>query len=308
MKVLSWILGIIAFFVIANVVVVILSYFEVFGSALPRTREEWDTLANISGGIVGPTLSFLAIIVALITLALQREDLKKQDTENKRIQRAQEKDAKEQKRLQLLSSYEDNFFKQLTVLHDFVINTQVAIKPASKEYSTTPTYYNGYECFKHIHNSFIQAREPDQAGCIDVEKLKLDIRYTYNKNYNKFGHITGQFFRRLFRVIEYVDSLPFTLFTNETEHTTKRDELINIITSQLSVDQLALLFYNAHTNYGDKFIPLINKYSLLNGMLSHELSDKRLASNILISSNAGILTIDETNRVIIDSHLEKSNK
>ncbi|NLU37727.1 MAG: hypothetical protein GXX78_02405 [Bacteroidales bacterium] len=97
----------------------------------------------------------------------------------------------------------------------------------------------------------------------------------YNNQESRLGH----YFRTLYNIIKYIDT------TNGID----RQFYVNIVRSQLCVDELIILFYNCLSCFGnEKFKPLVEKYGILEGLSDVYLlkpSHKALYNNTAFQEN-----------------------
>ena len=91
------------------------------------------------------------------------------------------------------------------------------------------------------------------------------LHQTYKGFYEEYQHLLGHYFRNLYTIIKMVD---------QSSIERKRD-YTNIIRAQLSSSELVLLCYNCISPWGEKFKPLVEKYSLLKTLPEGSLADER---------------------------------
>ena len=125
------------------------------------------------------------------------------------------------------------------------------------------------------HKVFVETQYPQAAQKRSMEeKLKI-INYIYEKFYTKFQGDLGHYFRTLYHVIKFVDSCDLLNDGNEKQTIKNKRRYTSIVRAQLSQYELALLFYNGVSDYGEeKFKPLIERYGLLENFNTKDLPDQ----------------------------------
>jgi len=270
---------------------ILILYFVHFHDGFDGVQATWGAFGDLLGGTLGPLLSFTAVIVALKTLELQRLDIKDQDIENKRIQRKQEDDSNTQRKLFERSEFESSFFNLLKIHNDSVAMIEIStniihndVFPAQHE----TVYSRGLICFKIIYDTWSSNY---YGASLDVAHDHHSvIQSKYETIYSEFGHIIGQYFRRLFNIIEYIDKHQGS-FWGETEVEIKRNKkkYMKLLRSQLSVYELKLLFYNTLTTYGNEFRNFIEHYELLKGVITRENDDTGFSNDLIWANTNNFL-------------------
>lgn len=160
-------------------------------------------------------------------------------------------------------TFENSLFRMLSLHNDVVNSIQIVKEVDTGELLNIKTYYatTGRECFKdfyeHLSNYYVQSKKTVEFDRI-VE--------AYDSLYIQDGHHTGQYFRRLFNIIRYIDKQPHDLFTQEEKY-----EYARIVRSQLSNFEIKLLLYNSLTPKGNDFADFIKRYKLLKGIAGEDL-------------------------------------
>lgn len=97
----------------------------------------------------------------------------------------------------------------------------------------------------------------------------LMIFVSYDTFYKKYHNNLGHYFRSLYRIVKYVDE---TDLINSKE---QKEFYTDYIRSQFSSFEHLLLFYNCISDKGfSNFLPLLNKYDLLDGLDKNLLIDE----------------------------------
>ena len=199
-----------------------------------RPSEIGDTLAGIAGA-----LAFLWIIV---TVLLQSQELKEQREELKR-NREESEIMNQSLRLQI---FESTFFSLLKTHNDIVNSIDLVKQNASGVQLTT----TGRDCFNTFYNRL--RSKYDQYKCNgDEEGLEIAYTFFWTRHQGELGH----YFRFLYRAFKILDESEIT-----------EDYHIKLLRSQLSDQEMLLLFYNCVSLHGKKFKTLAEKFALFDNM------------------------------------------
>lgn len=230
---------------------------------MPST--ERGTLGDMFG-TVNSLFSGLALAGIILTILLQRKELK--------LQREELSDTREEFKTQnetlKLQRFENTFFNLLNLHHQIVSGIDYryykSFGPFKRNEEKEIVIINGRDVFKYFYNEM-----KDRLSYEDYTKHYLNA---YENVQTDFGH----YFRNLYRMIKLVDETNFTQnHTNELkkEEFKIRYQYICIIRSQISDYELLWLFYNCLSNNGiDKFKPLIEKYSFFKNLPRNLISNE----------------------------------
>jgi hypothetical protein len=122
----------------------------------------------------------------------------------------------------------------------------------------------------------------------------------YNFVYNNLATDFGHYFRNLYRIIKMIHETEFD--KNQINNYKIKYSYTSIIRAQLSDDEISWLFFNALSNRGRKFKPLLEKYSLLKGIAINNKTYKYYS--VLYDTAAFINPITDSE---IDTHLKKES-
>lgn len=247
-------------------IVTLITYFVTFGGGLSNNANDWSAFGGLVGGIFGPVFSFVTIVIAFITLRIQQKEI-----------RDQQLDADEQKRMVRLSSFESNFFNQLKIFNDSISQIRHNVHG-----------FMGAAFFKRLYDDwcdgFPQCARSNASYCTCIQEQ-------YEKLYRDHGENTGPYFRRLYSILSYIDEQPDSLFSSDNnEALSIKYSYVKIVRSQLSINELKILFYNSLTDYGMNFLPIIERYSFLRGIVTSENSDPKLVGDLEWAKEKGFLT------------------
>ena len=222
-----------------------LSQFNVFGK---------DNFKPESANVLIAGLAFAGVIIGLFQqqaeIQMQREDLELQRDE----MRLTREEIHEQNRTFTTQRFENTFFNMLNLHHDII--DKIKVKDIGGNKDGRDAFGSLLRFVKEVFN------KASASDTIDKWVLFNDL---YTNFYNKYNSELGHYFRNLYRIIKIIDN---TTFSNDKkiDHITKY-EYTSIVRSQLSDDELLLLYYNCGTRNGmDFFRPYIEKYTLFKNL------------------------------------------
>jgi hypothetical protein len=221
------------------------------------------------GGTLNPLLTFLTFCIVLMTLFLQRAELRESRIEMKRSAAALEKQAllyEDQK-------FESNFFQLLGMFNSAISSIDLrGVNPPDVGGRSGTQYYDirGRDCFyehyKILKFSYNQTQKEylDKYVVPESESEKMQqfliienerIQKAYEDFWRDAQQDLGHYFRILYNIIRFID-----------ESNRNPIPYIRILRSQLSDYELLLLFYNCHTETGKKMKIYVERFSLLNNL------------------------------------------
>jgi hypothetical protein len=214
-----------------------------------------DTLGQTGdfiGGMLNPLLSFVAFLGVLYSISLQRRDF--------RIQRedlaATQAEARLQKDALARQGFEATFFRMLS-LHQEVLNSidLIVSKPKGA--------IRGRDCFRTFHTRLegcygnqVRAGKPEAEAIVDG----------YADFWGQHSQEMGHYFRYLFNICRFVHQANVPTLPDEVTKPSVKYRYMRILRAQLSDFELAMLFYNMHTENGEKFKFYSREYNLLDNM------------------------------------------
>ena len=223
-------------------------------------------------------LAFAGLIITILLqrrdLRLQRKDLKMQRKElqvtNKQLE-GQKEQLEEQNKTLKVQRFENTFFKMLSQFQEIVSSISYTYVDYKKDYATVTGREAFYESFEvaphkcdipdwnpvHLNNEYKGMRELIRGHGLDGYMDSFTPSY--------FDH----YFRFLYRILKFVQTSPLvTEFNEEYEYT-------SMLRAMLSRYELVWLYYNGLSNYGnEKLKPLIERYAMLKNLRGDLLADK----------------------------------
>lgn len=206
--------------------------------------------AGDSFGAVNALFSGLALSGVVLSLHMQREELRAQREELK-LTRQEIQGQKEVWESQKF----DNLFFNLLDLHERNVKTIYKSNTMTSSKGATKTKRYGREAIKYTSDRLSHDYQDYfryQTGN-NLDKNSLDAIYT--DTINSEMHILGHYFRQLYRI-------SLIIHDNDSLKQEEKKQYFKIFASQLSTDELLLLFFNCSTEYGKNFKVLIEEYSM----------------------------------------------
>ncbi len=239
----------------------ILIFFINIAFALVLGMNEMDKIGawgDFLGGTLNPILTFITFTGLLITIVLQKTELREAREEFKRSANALEL----QHTAINKQSFEATFFQMLTLHNTIVESLQVVVVDGENE---TEEVFRGRECFNLFYTelSDIYKIKLSKKGAPYTGNPKETIRSAYKVFWNTRNRILAHYFRYLYNVVRFVKESPFC-----------DDTYLRLIRSQLSDQELLMLFYNCMTEQGDNFRKLTEEFSLLDNLNPMHLLDR----------------------------------
>ncbi|MBE7661498.1 putative phage abortive infection protein [Tenacibaculum finnmarkense] len=232
---------------IIAVILIFSSWYYTYKQLIILPNDARGTFGDMFGSI-NALYSGLAFAGIIVTILLQRQELKSQRQELKQTR----KEFEIQNETLKLQRFENTFFNLLSLHHQIVdsidldiekrksssITAQAILMKRSLGESTSQDYdriiIKGRDVFKRRYES-LKHHLSTTSNLDLVNKTYLEV---YDVVQTDFGH----YFRNLYRMVKLVDNSTFS--SNENEDFNKKYEYTSIIRSQLSDYELLWLFYN----------------------------------------------------------------
>lgn len=183
---------------------------------------------DIMAGTVGILLSFASTLFLFITFKEQRKQFELSETSHK------------------IASFEDTFFNIMSLLSDVRRTTIESLK--NHDINSIEGYYYKYVSYfiavkkSSIVEEYFKELASDNTIDSVVDAAKHEVGLCYKEFVDKAEGNIGYFFRYIFNTIRFVKEQDGSIITKQ--------RYINLLQSQLSDEELALLFYDAISPYG----------------------------------------------------------
>ena len=214
---------------------------------------------DFASGTTVPLLTFVSFLAVVATLRMQKDQLEMQKKEiQNSIVEMQEtrKEMQEQSKTLSIQRFESTFFNMVN-LHNEIVKTLSEKNHFAEE--TGELYFVGRQIFpsafnefRYIHNELLTSG--NLTGATEIERIQQVYHQFFENRESQLGH----YFRNLYRILKFIDEAPLMDGEKRT--------YVGIIKAQLSSYELALLLYNGLSNQGNKFLPLMQKYNLLDNL------------------------------------------
>ncbi len=208
------------------------------------------TFGDFIGGSLNPIFTLMTFFGVIVTIALQKLELRAAREEYKKSADALGTQA-----------VENTFFNMLNLHHritenlnfpdlDFDIDGDGEAISFESSISSNINKYNGTSAFTgFLHKVALGNRTKDEVLSI----------YAHIQNY--YNHIFGHYFRNLYQIMKFVDE--HTIIENH-----QKKKYMSILRAQLSTGELSVLFMNCSGSMVDngEFRKLLIKYKMLEHM------------------------------------------
>lgn len=253
-------------------IALLLAYGVYFGLVenLPKGGpDSWGQFGDFLGGLLNPVVGTITIVLLVrtlqqqgkaveyqrIELVEQRKELKLQREETERSTKAL---SAQNKAIQM-QSFEQTFFAWLQSYRQFVNSLQSG-------------NLHGFLVLQHGVNTYAAGRLEtvkslfehwskqhfESAGPKPLEPRFIEKRAAYEESYKSNHAILGPLLRSLYRLIDWIDKSPIPIGG--------KWHYVAIVRSQLTWPEMMILAYNGTTARGQKFVPLVEKYALLDNL------------------------------------------
>jgi hypothetical protein len=250
----------IALFVIAGIalcVVGIMAYIGVQNSSDFKDMGPWG---DFFGGTLNPILTTFTFFAVLTTVYLQVKELALTRRELERSADALEKQIAASDR----QIFENAFFQMLN-LHNNIVNSIDLTDQNGQSVRGRDCFRRFYSDLRRYYSNEVsrdKKRAQDTNSEPESDEILLDTAY---KRFWEGAQVDlGHYFRYLFNVIRFIDN-----------NKVSDDFHIKLLRSQLSDQELGLLFYNALSAQGAAFRPYIERFALFDNMPMKWLFNKR---------------------------------
>jgi predicted SnoaL-like aldol condensation-catalyzing enzyme len=214
-----------------------------FGTSNVDKFKELGPWGDFFGGVLNPILTFFAFLGVLITIVLQKIELNLTRAELERSADALETQIDAIRK----QNFEATFFQMLT-LHNNIVNSIDLVN------SQTGVRTSGRDCFRVFYTRLTKIYRDRQKRMGTKFQDDKILAVSYRAFWKEAQLDLGHYFRFLFNMIRFVKENP--------EHI----NYVKLIRSQLSDQELLLLFYNCLGEHGSKFKVFAEEFELFDNM------------------------------------------
>lgn len=252
-------------------------YFDAF-KTLPgietTDRANWGVMGDYFGGTLGPILNGVTLCMLFIGLLIQRRQLSeaKLDAANAHFQ------AQADHKLLRKQSFEQTFFSWLHSYRDIVneikyrehsgknaISTLLSERFSTSQLANDGAAYNigtAQDIFQQ-YNKLIDGAHFDECDLLGRSALAA-YEFAYASAVGELDIML----RTLYRLIRWIDKSDLSL--------EEKFDYVGIVRSQVSANELLVLFLNGLTERGRKFLPLIDKYAFFDNFDTARRYERRI--------------------------------
>lgn len=220
-------------------------YFHIFNGAFSCESEEFAIFGDYVGGTIGAVMALISIFLLYFTYKQQVDS------------------SLEQSNLSRKTQFETNLFQLLSIQRD--IRNEVLVTYRDSMDSTREKNIKGFDAItKVVGDLKLHMLDLEYEGVslstLSFKELKAKIDNIFCESMKGHdGYSLSHYFRHLYHIFKYIDD--YTL--DEID----KKEYIAIVQSELSNDELYLLFFNALSKYGyPKLYKLVEKYGILENL------------------------------------------
>ncbi|CAM3466539.1 MULTISPECIES: putative phage abortive infection protein [Saccharibacillus] len=199
---------------------------------------------------------------------LQREELRLQRNEVAKTNAALD----EQVKAANVQRFENTFFNMIQ-LHNHIVKDIVVIDDYVHPSNLTPARfienrnYTGKEAFSYLYDMFngdylhkFSNEETDNEDALELVRQRLSyLDKSYHYFFTRYENMLQPYYKNLLNLLATVDE-------NEWINEKEKKYYMRIVESQLSPDELLMLFYKTLTKKGFKLHEITKKYSLMDDL------------------------------------------
>lgn len=258
-------------FMIIGVLIILISMSSTLinATAIFKGNVSLGDFGEFIGGFVGSLWSLAGILLFYSALVYQRNELEEQKeilSSQTKAMIAQSKELKNQNLTMQKQKEEETFFHLLRFHidlvgtltfenNDFDLDTGAIQKKLIRGRNTFGEFYN---VFKRFYSKYLE--HLSDAG-VDEENLKSVIETSYNSFFTEYRYELGHYFRNIFNLLLFIDRVK-----DKDKHF-----FLSILFSQISVNEMSLIFFHGLTSENKELKLFIEKYALLQDIYQDDL-------------------------------------
>lgn len=227
--------------------------------------DAYKDFSGFVGGIMGTTLSAIAVILVYHTYRLQDQEL----NATKRLIREQKF---EQNFFQLLNSQKDilnslEYFDNRTSSDKIGIEYfKMVMNEIKNDYQfLIEKFIPNKNDYKKPFNNYV-----NQFFDFEINTPYQAAQVAYIVNFEKHHNLLGHYFRHLYHILKFIDT---NIEKDSSENSFEiYKNYVDILQAQLSSAELAVLFYNGLAF--KKMKALLHKYSFLENLATDDLANE----------------------------------
>lgn len=257
---MAWTFSAIFFFAFAAVAIYMWNFRQ---GPIATDPASWGQLGDYLGGVINPAVGLATVFLIVISITIQRRELRSSLKEMKNANEAAARMSFEQSLFTWLENYhsqirdiEQGIYKGRKVLlhlHEQSLSPRLTAYPGAS--NPPPDNAAGNQVL-------IRLNVPGAKGLEQLAERQFRATITYQMLYQKHKSDFDAPFRTLYRLIRWIDNSPLT--DREKWH------YCTLVRSQLSWPELVFLYYNGLITEGEKLAVYANKYALFDNILASD--------------------------------------
>ncbi|MFZ1742075.1 MAG: putative phage abortive infection protein [Pontixanthobacter sp.] len=210
---------------------------------------------DFTGGLLNPILTFITFLALILTLWLQRQELSLTRDEMVRSANALDRQANTLKH----QSFEKTFFEMLS-LHNAIVEAIDLVNPDNGNVTKGRDAFNVfYNRFTKIFRDKVETNKENGGGYSELETAQLAYFLFWKDAKTELSH----YFRFLYNFFRFIEQ-------SEVD-----DEFYpKLLRSQISDQELLVLFYNNISEQGNSFAKYADIYELFDNLPVERLLSK----------------------------------
>ncbi|MBA0884945.1 putative phage abortive infection protein [Flavobacterium undicola] len=252
--------GVILSFISLGILLIGIYIFAHYGSWQKNVAIDESKIAQFGdfiGGIVGTLVAFVGIILYYVALTEQRNDIRiNQGALNLQITALNHQTVEFQAQKEELISTRKIYEQQTKTMKNqqfdsnfySLLNVYVSTKNNLNESNGNHDFFNS------VYDEFNQLIPDSTADNFNETNQKIIENYT--NIYFKYRGRLSSYFKTIYRLLKFIE---------DCDHLKEEEKIFysKIVRSQISDNELLLLYYNYHSIYGNKAQQVVLKYRLL---------------------------------------------
>ncbi|MCX0422069.1 putative phage abortive infection protein [Aeromonas veronii] len=226
-------------------------------NSLLEKGESWGQFGDFLGGVLNPIFTLMTFFGVIITIALQKLEL-----------RAAREEYKKSADALTTQAFENTFFNMLNLQQKIVSDLELNPNDLKIPDRTiiNRKLFMGQSTSGELAIDRSNARDykgrHSFGGCLELLKYlsggPQDTFNLYRHIQTEHNHIFGHYFRSLYRIIKFINDHPYIEASDRLNYA-------SILRAQLSRDELSLILLNCMDDMVDsgEFRKLLNKYHML---------------------------------------------
>jgi hypothetical protein len=226
------------------------------GKGLSKSRDAWGQFGDFLGGLLNPAIGALTVYLLLVSVYIQRKELRNSIAEMKSSNKSLVQQDVRQTFFTWLESYRE------------IVGGVEGRDYLKKNFNTILSDRKLVAIFRDKIPVAELDHRLDQFLLYGIPppEIKFELQQFMSKQweelYKQEAHHIGSMFRTLFRLLRWIDEQDSEVLTP-----TQKYQYISIARAQLSDIEIDYLFFNGLTERGCNFAHLINKYAIFDNIV-----------------------------------------